>query len=389
MVLRMAVTLSFQDGTLLLTDLLPGLAQANDPALLQRIMDLGVVYDERVGAHRAPANVYAPLVRLLHGVVAYDDQAQAYQRLDLRDHQPRELRPYQTEALAAWDAAKRAGVVVLPTGAGKSYVAMKAIIAVGRSALVVAPTIELVHQWSEEMAERFQQTIGRYGGGDKDLQPITVATYDSAVLIMAHYGDRFGFLICDECHHLPAATNQLLARQCIAPYRLGLSATPERTDGGEALLAELLGPEVYRTHIDELEGSFLASYQAEVIEVELDDDEAEAYTAHRAVYTDFIRQHRIDFSRPDGWQMFIATAARDAKGRQVLASYREQKRLARSSRAKLWAVWQLLHDHRGERCLVFTDDNATAYTIGSDMFFAGFDPSNQSPRASSHARWFS
>ena len=368
MVLAMAVTLRFQDGTLVLSDLMSGLAAANDPALLQRITDLGVVYDERIAAHRAAANVYAPLVRLLHGRIAYDDHAQGYQHLQLRDHQPRELRPYQSEALAAWDAAKRAGVIVLPTGAGKSYVAMKAIIAVGRSALVVAPTIELVHQWSQEMAQRFQQPIGRYGGGDKDLQPITVATYDSAVLIMAHYGNRFGLLICDECHHLPAATNQMLARQCIAPYRLGLSATPERTDGGEALLGELLGPEVYRTHIDELEGSFLASYQAEVIEVDLDDDEAEAYAAHRAVYTDFIRQNRIDFSRPDGWQMFIATAARDAKGRQVLASYREQKRLARSSRAKLRAVWQLLHDHIGERCLVFTDDNATAYTIGSDMF---------------------
>jgi superfamily II DNA or RNA helicase len=358
----MPVQIHFSDGTLMLQSL------AVPEDLQEPVAALGVVKDSRVNAHRAPAHAYAPLIRLLHGRVPYEDHAQAYDKLHITENEPRLLRPYQQDALTAWDQAQRAGVVVLPTGAGKSYVAMKAILAVQRSALVVAPTIELVHQWAEEMAQRFGQPIGRYGGGDKDLQAITVSTYDSAALIMPYHGDKFGLLICDECHHLPAQMNQRIALQSIAPYRLGLTATPERTDGGEALLTELLGPEVFRTHIDVLEGSFLASYQAEVLEVELDEAEAEAYAEHRSVYTDFIRQNHINFSRPDGWQQFIATAARDPRGRQVLASYREQKRLARSSRAKLRAVWQLLCDHVGERCLVFTDDNATAYTIGSEMF---------------------
>ena len=359
----MPVTVRFVDGTLVLESL------AVPEDIQQAVVDLGVVKDERIGAYRVSAHRYAPLLRLLHGKVPYLDHAQGYERLLLNEKAPRQLRPYQRDALAAWDRHDRAGVIVLPTGAGKSYVAMKAILAVQRSALVIAPTIELVHQWANEMEERFQVPIGRYGGGDKDLQNITVSTYDSAVMFMPHYGHKFGLLICDECHHLPAHIHQTIATHCLAPYRLGLTATPERTDGGEALLNDLLGPEVYRTHIDVLEGSFLANYQAEVVEVELDDDEALAYAENRAIYTDFIRQHRIDFSRPDGWQSFIATAARDANGRRVLAAYREQKRLTRSSRAKLRALWQLLRDHVGERCLVFTDDNATAYTIGSEMFF--------------------
>ena len=99
----------------------------------------------------------------------------------------------------------------------------------------------------------------------------------------------------------------------------------------------------------------------------MDPDEAESYAAHRKVYIDFIRSRGIDFSRPDGWQSFIATAARDPAGREVMASYREQKRLTQASRAKLRVVWDLLRDHAGELVIVFTDDNATAYTIGREM----------------------
>ena len=81
-----------------------------------------------------------------------------------------------------------------------------------------------------------------------------------------------------------------------------------------------------------------------------------------------MRSRGINFSRPDGWQQFIAEAARDQNGRAIMASYREQKRISRASRAKLRMLWQLLRDHAGERTIVFTDDNATAYAIGEQMF---------------------
>ena len=47
-----------------------------------------------------------------------------------------------------------------------------------------------------------------------------------------------------------------------------------------------------------------------------------------------------------------------------MRAYREQRRLSRSGRGKLRAVWQLLRDHAGERTIIFTDDNHTAYEIG-------------------------
>lgn len=351
-------SLRFTDGTLLIEGL-----DAAGAALLDGL----AVADPRSGGHRARACDYAVLLRRLHGRLDYRDQARAYGELALHEATPLPLRAYQREALAAWEAAKRRGVVVLPTGAGKTYVALRAILAVQRSALVLVPTIDLVQQWALELSTRLGIEVGRYGGGERELREITVSTYDSAVLFMPHRGDRFGLLICDECHHLPAEVTSRAAAQCLAPFRLGLSATPERLDGGHQRLVDLLGPIVHRVEIGALEGNFLASYQVELVEVDMDPDEAVRHAERRQVYRDFLRGRGIDFSRPDGWQQFLTACARDPAGREALAAWREQRRLARASRAKLRALWQILIEHPGERAVVFTDDNETAYRIGADM----------------------
>jgi superfamily II DNA or RNA helicase len=351
------VTLTFADGTLLIDGLAPHLG------LVEEL----VTFDPRVGRHRALAMHYAEILRRLHGRVEYDDRAKGYAEIALGERAPRPLRHYQQAALDAWIAGKKRGVVVLPTGAGKSYVALRAMIAAGRSTLVLAPTIELVQQWARDLSERLGIEIGQYGGGEKRLAEVTVATYDSAVLFMPWHGHRFGLLICDECHHLPAPINASAAEGCLAPFRLGLTATPERADGGHEKLDRLLGPEVHRSQIGELEGSFLANYQIEVVEVALDPDEQESYTTNRKEYLAFARRVGVDFGAPDGWARFLAAAARDPQGRAAMRAYREQRRLARASRAKLRALWELLRDHPGERTLVFTDDNATAYEIGRAM----------------------
>lgn len=351
------LTLRFSDGTITIDDL-------GDHAGL---LDDVCVYDRRTGLHRAKALHYAEIVRQLHKKVPYDDQARNYQTLELLESHARELRPYQDSAIAEWHAAQRRGVVVLPTGAGKSYVALKCLLSCQRSTLILAPTIDLVQQWASDLERRLGCEIGQYGGGEKSLKPITVSTYDSAALFMPWHGNRFGLLICDECHHLPAPVTAAAAEQCLAPFRLGLTATPERSDGGHDRLTALIGPMVHRTEITALEGNFLANYQVDMIEVALDPDEQEAYASHRKDYLAFARSAGVDFSMPDGWQQFISAASRDQRGRAAMRSYREQKRLMRASRTKLRAVWQLLCDHPGERIIIFTEDNDTAYAIGRDF----------------------
>ncbi len=351
------ITIGFADGTLVIEGL------GEHAELLEGLC----VFDGRIQRHRAQAGNYAAILRALHGVVAYTDDAKAYEVLRLHEAAPQTLRPYQQQAIDAWLAARRQGVVVLPTGAGKSYVALRCLLATQRSTLILAPTIDLVQQWAGDLEKRLGTRIGRYGGGDKELLPVTVSTYDSAVLFMPHHGNRFGLLIADECHHLPAGVTSLAAQQCLAPFRLGLTATPERLDGLHARLTDLLGPEVHRTAITALEGNYLANYQAEIIEVPLDPDEQESYELNRKEYLAFVRASGVDFGAADGWMKFLAAAARDPRGRTAMRAYREQRRLSRSGRGKLRAVWQLLRDHAGERCIVFADDNHTAYEIGSSF----------------------
>jgi superfamily II DNA or RNA helicase len=150
----------------------------------------------------------------------------------------------------------------------------------------------------------------------------------------------------------------------IAPYRLGLTATPECNDDGDAVLAELVGPICFRRDIDELEGAILAPYETHRIELPLDDDEAEAYERNRKTYIDFVRANGVNFGNPRGWQQFTGLCARMPDGRAVFNAYLAQKRIAAASRGKFRMIWDLIQQHAGERTLIFTADNNTAYALG-------------------------
>jgi superfamily II DNA or RNA helicase len=75
--------------------------------------------------------------------------------------------------------------------------------------------------------------------------------------------------IFDECHHLPTDFFRVIAEYAIARYRLGLTATPERSDGKHADLELLIGEEVYRKSAEELSGQALAEHKIVQIKVSL------------------------------------------------------------------------------------------------------------------------
>ncbi len=364
----MSVTLGFDQGTLLV-DGGAGSAELDEP-VASVLRQLGFQADPRAGGRlRGQAISYRrALAVLIRAGLSVNDEARRYTQLELAPEGARTPYPHQAGALAAWRQQSRRGTVVLPTGSGKSYVAELAIRVTGRSTLIVAPTIDLMNQWVANLGRAFAGPegdfpVGSVGGGDYDVRDITVTTYDSAYLHMPRFGDRFGLVVFDECHHLPGASYSQAAECSIAPFRLGLTATPERSDGGHERLDRLIGPIIFRREIKDLQGRFLAPYQTERVRVHLSDAEREAYERERALYRSFVNQKGIRMSRPDGWGQFIMLSSRSPVGRRAFRAWREQRRIALQCESKLDALAKLLASHGRDPTIVFTADNDTVYRI--------------------------
>ncbi|GAC1393823.1 MAG: DEAD/DEAH box helicase family protein [Ktedonobacteraceae bacterium] len=270
-------------------------------------------------------------------------------------------RPYQDEALANWLAESSTGVVVLPTGAGKTFVAAMAIHETGLWTLAVVPTIDLLQQWRVALSAALSlaiDEIGVFGGGEKDIKPITIITYDSAVLYPREL-QHFGLLVFDECHHLPAPSYRLIAESAFTPLRLGLSATPERSDMAHADLDALIGPEVYRRSPAELtEDNYLAHYQEEHVAIALSAEDEARYVEQRRIYRTFLQRRRIVIRTPEDFQQkIIYMSARDPEARTAMLAWREARNIAMNTPAKYTEIERLLHLHASDQILLFSEYN--------------------------------
>jgi superfamily II DNA or RNA helicase len=120
---------------------------------------------------------------------------------------------------------------------------------------------------------------------------------------------------------------------------------------------------VYRREIKQLAGEFLAEYRTKQIYVDLSPEDQESYRRVREQYRSFVEARGIGMGGPHGWQRFIQESYRSHEGRAAFLAYREQKRLAQAAPAKLQRLKDLLEQHRDDRVLIFTYDNATVYLI--------------------------
>jgi superfamily II DNA or RNA helicase len=268
-------------------------------------------------------------------------------------------RPYQEDALAAWLAADGRGVVVLPTGAGKTVLALMATERLGLRTLVVVPTIELLYQWREAMIERLglpKSKVGVVGDGRREVRPVTIITYASAAMPEAPIGGT-GLLICDEAHHLPSPSYSSIPARCGAPYRLGITATPERGDGAEDGLYRLLGPVVYQRTPAELSAEgHLAKFREKRIYVDLRPEEALRYGALMTEWKWFIARNRGMLSRGgDFFGELIRRSGSDPVARQALRAHHQARMIALNAEAKLGEVARLLAQHRTDKVLIFSE----------------------------------
>jgi len=347
--------LLFDHGTLVL-------AEAPD---LSRKAIPGLLWDPRVELYRAPAYRYAEVAMALRSLrLPVVDEVRRTGSALVEGWHSTDLRPYQQAAILAWQLAEERGLVILPTGSGKTRVAAAAMASTSARTLCLVPTRALLNQWITELSRFYPRAIGCLGDGRQEIQQVTVATFESALRWMPRIGNRFELLVVDEAHHFGCGVRDEALEMCVARRRLGLSATPPT---GPALtrLEELLGPVVYQLGVGDLAGKWLADFDLVVLRVALDREERAHYNADHRLFSELNRQFRS--MHPSGtWQELVAAASQSTDGRAALRAWRRTRQLVGFTRAKAAAVRALLSRHRDARILVFTADNAAAYAIARE-----------------------
>ncbi|MDD2280264.1 MAG: DEAD/DEAH box helicase [Bacteroidales bacterium] len=151
-----------------------------------------------------------------------------------------ELRPYQVKALnqLIGNCYNSSGVLALPTGAGKSICAMYWAKLLNKPFIVLVHRVELLRQWRDEIERYFGVSPSLIGAGedkegDSRATIAMIQTLSARIKKDKDWNMETGMLIVDECHTCPAKTFYEVSMRIDAQYRLGLSATPTRTDGAE------------------------------------------------------------------------------------------------------------------------------------------------------------
>jgi superfamily II DNA or RNA helicase len=352
------VVLTFEEGTVRVA-----VEGATEDPFDDVLADLpGIKRDPRSLTGRVPAYRYAVLrdaladrdVAVVDRVLATDSLAFA------TDY---ELREYQREALAAWRDTGERGVLELPTGSGKTVVAIAAMAALNVPTLVVVPTIDLLEQWERELRTEFGDPIGRLGGGEQRVEPVTVSTYDSAYLRADELGDRFGCVVFDEVHHLGGEGYRQIARLLAARARLGLTATFERPDGAHESIEELVGPVIYRRSADDLAGDHLAEYDIKRVEVSLTPEERERYDGLQGTFTDYLASSSIRMRSGSDYQELVKRSGNDPRAREALLAKQRAREVMMNAERKIEELADVLGRHREDRVIVFTAYTDLVYRL--------------------------
>lgn len=348
------------------------LSSANDPSIAFRA-GLAIVrgvpasdapawlhHDARLDALVAAGSRYPELREwaLAHHVREATSSAHTFEHPLLDPRTPRDA---QQEAVTRWMAAGQRGTVVLPTGAGKTLVALLAIHRTGVNACVIVPTRALVAQWFSQLADAFgAEHVGAFYGDEKEVRALTVTTYHSAFTLLERHGARFALLVCDEVHHLAdAASGEARAHLdalIIAPasHRLGLTATyPE---GNDTWLTRALGPVVYRRSIGEMTDAELARFAIERRYVDLTPAERTRYDNATERFEDYATNSRwrTQAESPDeAWKLFAASARRSPTARRAMRAFRERERIVRLAEAKFEESARVLRLFPNEQAVLF------------------------------------
>lgn len=277
-----------------------------------------------------------------------------------------ELRPYQREALDKWIENKFKGIIALPTGSGKTIVALAALAQASKRALIVTFTKEQMFQWKDMIAKFLNISrgyVGLFYGEDKSISQITISTYQSAYKNINVLGKYFSLLIVDECHHLPADKFKAIAVGCIAPYRLGLSATVVREDGRHTELFPLMGGVIYHKSASELSSmGYLAKFKVITVKVRPTKDEIDEYFELRKKYKSIVGDKRFD-------EVLELAKMGNAKAIEALRIHSKMRMLIAFSKSKIEKAVEIVREEleKGSKIIVFTQFVEQAKKLSQEL----------------------
>ena len=157
------------------------------------------------------------------------------------------LTPQQRTAVDSL-ATHRLGMLVAPPGSGKTVIGCALIARHRTPTLVIVDRKPLVEQWNDRLRTHLNlvsSQIGQIGGGrHKQVGIVDIAMAQSLARRddIADLTNRYGMVVVDECHHVPAVTFERAVREIGCQRWVGLTATPYRRDGLQALMAMHCGP---------------------------------------------------------------------------------------------------------------------------------------------------
>lgn len=158
------------------------------------------------------------------------------------------------EPLVAKAVQSEEGIIVSPTGSGKTVVETMIVCDLKRRTLILTHTVEIARQ----IAKTFKFLTGVEPGviyeGKRDVRPITIGLIQSV-----KPGDpvlkEIGLLLVDEAHHIGSPTYLAVLRECPAKYRIGLTATDRKTGEAEKIVHSAVGPVIAEIGVKDLQAT--------------------------------------------------------------------------------------------------------------------------------------
>ncbi len=258
-----------------------------------------------------------------------------------------DLYDYQKEAFAKWKHNDYWGTIVIPTGGGKTYVALESICNLKVPAIIFVPNLWLLYQWVEKISEGLnvpKSEIGVLGGGEKKIKEITVSTYQTGYKVIDDIARKFPLVIFDEAHHVPANTFKRVALYMMAVYRMALSATPKRADGNEIMLFKLVGDKVY-----------------EIDYPTLVKKEAVSPLAVRKILVPLPREYLREYNKV---KRKLSYAWGDLEKKQILNKLIE---IARDNPVKLEVIKSIVKEHKSDKIFIFTGSISFAESVLKEL----------------------